>query len=318
MQGGRIPKIIHARILDKKKKYESLVKTLSSKKITEIKRRMEIEFVYNSNKIEGSTLTRGETSLVLQGVTVGRKPLSSIIPKSLDDIQAAGNHPRAMDLIRKLAFNKTYKITEKDVKSIHSIIMKNIISDAGNYRTEDLIVTGAGFTPPPPFEIETLMKNMIHMINDNPDELTPIELAAQAHYDLAWIHPFSDGNGRMARLVLNLVLLKNGYPFTVIQAVERKTYLRTLRHMDTEAEIGPFTLYVARCVEQTLDTIIGGYTNPELLSLGDLAKGTPYSADYLSLLARKGRIDAIKKGKTWMTTRKIIENYVSQQQGKSV
>lgn len=309
-----ISKIIHKRILDKKKNYEHLVRTLSKNKIKDIEKRMEVEFVYNSNKIEGNTLTRGETGLVLQGITVGRKPLSSIIPKSLDDIQAAGNHPDTMNLIRKLAFDKTYKITEKDIRSIHGLLMKGIIHDAGQYRSDDRIVRGAGFTPPPPYEIKSHITKLVDLINNNHDELTPIDLAAQVHYDLAWIHPFSDGNGRMARLLLNFILLRNGYPFTVVQAVERKTYLRTLRHMDTQAEIEPFIMYVTRCVEQTLDMFLHEDEKQELLPLSKLAKGTPYSADYLSLLARKGRIDAIKKGKTWMTTRKVISSYVYQQE----
>lgn len=304
---------IHKRIIDKKKRYEHLVKTLSQKKIKDIEKRMEIEFVYNSNKMEGSTLTRGETSLVLQGVTVGHKPLSSIISKSLDDIQAAGNHPKAMNLIRKLAFDKTYKITEGNIKSIHGMIMNGIISDAGQYRTDERIVRGAGFTPPPPYEIRPSMKKLIGLINNNPDELTPIELASQVHYDFAWIHPFSDGNGRMARLLLNFVLLRNRYPFTVIQDVERKTYLHTLRRMDVEGDIDPFTMYVARCVEQTLDLFLQENEKQELLPLSELAIGTPHSADYWSLLARKGRIDAIKKGKTWLTTKKVISSYVAQQ-----
>ncbi|MDE1725547.1 MAG: Fic family protein, partial [Thaumarchaeota archaeon] len=248
-----------------------------------------------------------------QGITVGGKPLSGVISKSLDDIKAASNHPDAMSLIRRLGFDKTCIITEKNIKAIHGLVMKGIISDAGNYRSSDLIVRGAGFTPPPPHEISNFMVSLVDLINNNPDELTPIELAAQVHYDLSWIHPFSDGNGRVARLLLNFVLLRHGYPFTIIQAVERNTYLRTLRHMDTTAEIEPFVIYVARCVEQTLDVIIGEEQDVVLLPLGKLARGTPYSADYLGLLARKGRIDAVKKGKTWMTSKKVIKSYVEQQ-----
>ncbi len=311
---GTIPNIIHKRILEKKKKYEELVKSLSRDQVKKIEKRMEVEFVYNSNKIEGSTLTRGETLLVLQGITVGHKPLSSIISKSLDDIQAASNHPDAMTLVKKLAFDKAHKITEAEIKSIHRLVMKGIISNAGKYRSGDIAVTGAGFTPPPFYEIPKLMKNLVTLINENPDELTPIELATQVHYDLAWIHPFSDGNGRMARLVLNFILLRNRYPFTIVRDVDRKTYLRTLRHMDTEGEIEQFTTYIARCVEQTLDVYLQEDEKQELLSLNELAKGTPYTADYLSLLARKGRIDAIKQGKTWKTTKSVISTYMSQQQ----
>jgi Fic family protein len=198
--------------------------------------------------------------------------------------------------------------------------MNGIIGSAGQYRQFDIQVKGAGFTPPPFHLIPDEMKELMEFVDQNPGELRPIELAAHAHYYLAWIHPFEDGNGRISRLLLNFILVRNGYRFVVIKNVERKKYLETLRLADL-GQFEPFLNYIARCAEQTLDLYlleIEGKKGkkPELLSLNKLAKGTPYSSEYLSLLARKGVIDAIKVGRVWQSTRKSIASYVEQHKRK--
>lgn len=312
-----LPDLIHHRILEKKRKLGYIGK-LDSNKIRRIEERMQIDFVYNSNKIEGSTLSRGETELVLKGMTVGKKNIpQALAGKEIGHILAAQNHPLAIDLVKKIAFNKTYKITEGDIRTLHRIAMNRIIATAGKYRDHDeLAVHGAGFTPPLFYDIPKHMKELVHLINNNADELRPIEHAAQVHYDFAWIHPFEDGNGRIARLLMNLLLVRNDYPFTVIKQVEKPKYLRTLKEMDIEGNFEPFLIFVARSVEQTLDTYLAALESKrksKFLPLSILAKGTPHSADYWSLLARKGRIDAIKEGKTWKTTKQVIATYLAEQ-----
>lgn len=312
-----LPDFIHDRILEKKRKLGSIGK-LDSDKIKRIEERMQVDFVYNSNKIEGSTLSRGETELILRGMTVGKKSIpEALAGKELGHILAAQNHPSAIEIVKKIAFNKTYKITEDDIKNLHKMAMDRIIATAGSYKEhDDLAVRGAGFTPPPFYEIPKQMKELVHLINNNPDELRPIEHAAQVHYDFVWIHPFEDGNGRIARLLMNLLLVRNYYPFTVIKQVEKPKYLRTLKEMDTKGNFESFLIFVARSVEQTLDTYLAALESKgksKFLPLSILAKGTPHSADYWSLLARKGRIDAIKEGKTWKTTSQVINAYLVQQ-----
>ena len=310
--------LIHNRILCKKKKLQSMGK-LSSEKIKQIHERMRVNFVYNSNKMEGSTLTRGETELILRGITFGKKSiLDALGGRDLGDILVAQNHSDAIELVKKIAFDKTSYITEKNIKDIHGLVMKGVIASAGEYRNYDLKVMGAGFTPPPFYNISENMKEFVELLNKNPDELLPIELAAHVHYDFVWIHPFEDGNGRMSRLLLNLVLVRNGYPFAVIQSVDKKKYLKTLRQMDVKYEFDGFLTFIARCIEQTLDLYLysGSKSREKLLPLSKLAKNTPHSAEYWSLLARKGRIDAIKEGKTWKTSRKIIKAYLAEQNKK--
>ncbi|MGB6464225.1 MAG: Fic family protein [Nitrosotalea sp.] len=315
-----LPDLIHYRILEKKRKLGSIGK-LDSNKIRQIEERMQIDFVYNSNKIEGSTLSRGETELILRGVTVGKKNIpQALAGKEIGHILAAQNHPSAIELVKKIAFNKTYKITEGNIKTLHRMAMNRIIVTAGRYREhDDLAVHDSGFTPPLFYDIPKHMKELVHLINNNPDELRPIEHAAQVHYDFVWIHPFEDGNGRIARLLMNLLLVRNDYPFTVIKQVEKPKYLRTLKEMDIEGNFEPFLIFVARSVEQTLDTYLAALESKKsskFLPLSILAKGTPHSADYWSLLARKGRIDAIKEGKTWKTTKQVIASYLAEQKIK--
>jgi Fic family protein len=290
---------------------------LSDDVANRIDERLQVEYVYNSNKIEGNTLSLGETELILRGMTVRNQNLVKVLAgKNLSDILAAQNHPDAIQFVKELAFDHSHRITEQDIKDLHGAIMHGIIGSAGQYRQFDIQVKGAGFTPPPFYQIPDEMEELIQFINENPDELRPIELAAHAHYFLAWIHPFEDGNGRISRLLLNFILVRYGYPFAVIKSVERKKYLESLRRADL-GEFEPFLNYIARCVEQTLDTYLFELEGrqgkkKELLTLNELARGTPYSAEYLSLLARKGALDAVKVGRVWKTTKETIKSYVEQ------
>lgn len=307
---------LHRRILEKKKRLESKRK-LPNDVVKRTEDRMEVEYVYNSNKIEGNTLSRGETELILRGLTVRNQSLAKVLAgKNISDVLAVQNHPDAIQFVKELAFNSQRKITEEHIKELHRLLMNGVIGTAGQYRQFDLQVKGAGFTPPPFYMIPDEMKELIAFINSNQNELRPIELASYAHYYLAWIHPFEDGNGRIARLLLNLILVRYGYPFAVIKNVERKKYLESLRQADL-GEFEPFLNYVARCVEQTLDLYLFEADakkgkKAELLAMTELAKGTPYSAEYLSLLARKGVIDAVKIGRVWKSTKQTINSYLDQ------
>ncbi len=314
MPYDRVPVFLHKRILQKKLDLERLGK-LSKRKIEQIRKRMEIDFVFHSNKIEGSALSRGETELILQGITLGKKSIpEALAGKNLGDILVAQNHPDAIDIVKKIAFDKNHKITEDEIKKIHKTLMNGVIASAGTYRQYELAVKGAGFTPPPFYEIPKHIKDLLHTINENPDELRPIEFAAQVHYDFVWAHPFEDGNGRMARLLLNLILVKNKYPFVVIKSTDRPQYLRALRQIDLNDDFEPFLTYIAKCVEQTLDLyLVSDEKSVKMQSLSELAGETPHSAEYWSLLARKGRIYAIKEGKTWMTTKKTLREYLNEQ-----
>jgi len=280
---------------------------LTDEDLSRIEQQLEVEYIYNTNSMEGNTLTAGQTLLVLKGITVSGKPLS--------DIQEVRNNPQAIAIVKELAFNRQLAITEDDILTIHKISMSTIIDGAGRYRENDVSVIGAGFTPTPPYEIQEQIDGLVEFIQENPDELSPVEMAAHVHYFFSHIHPFEDGNGRLARLLTNLILLRHRYPFIVFRKVERKQYLETLRKAD-QGEFEPFITFVARLVEQALDSYLlalspASQSEPtELLPLSELVKYTPYSTEYLSLQARRGVIDAVKHGRIWKSNRKTIEKYI--------
>jgi Fic family protein len=154
---------------------------------------------------------------------------------------------------------------------------------------------------------------MLNQFNRNPDELVPIELAAWLHHDFVHIHPFSDGNGRVARLFMNVALLHFGYPMTTIRRVDRKSYYDCLRRAD-KGNLAPFVNFTASAVEQTLDLYLRaiGPTDDQLIPISEASRGTPYSSEYLSLLVRKRRIAGIKTGRNWLVSKKMIQQYLEQ------
>jgi Fic family protein len=293
---------IYARILTRKKTLDSL-RPLPIQLVKKLQEQMQIEFTYNSNAIEGNTLSLRETQLVIQeGITVHGK--------SLREHLEAKNHPDAINHIEKLAQQKT-TITQNHILEVHALLMHGIDDqNAGKYRTGQVRITGATFIPPPAQEIPTKINELLHTLSQNPDELTPIELAAYFHHKFVYIHPFIDGNGRTARLLANIILIRNGYPFTVLLKVDRPKYLRALNEAD-HRNLTPLANYTATCVERSLDIYLLTFEKEaEILTLAEASKLTPYTQEYLSLLARKGNIDAFKLRRNWVITKKALDEYV--------
>jgi len=292
---------IHQRVLNKKKRLDSF-RPLSPTLVTRLKKQMAVEFTYHSNAIEGNTLTLHETRLVIEdGITIGGKSISEILE--------AKNHPEAMEFIESLVSARS-EINDAIVLHIHKLIMSKIAEDAGHYRTTRVRITGASFLPPPSLEVRSKMNELLNWLKENPDEYTPIELAAVFHHRFVQIHPFTEGNGRTARLLMNVILMKAGYPFIVIVLKrDRLKYLRTLMEADL-GNASAFMNFVARCVERTLDMYLDALEEPEILTLAEASKITPYSQEYLSLLARKGALGAYKQGRIWVITKRDLDRYL--------
>lgn len=296
-----INKKIHERILDKKKRLNSL-RPLPPTLVARLREQMIIEFTYNSNAIEGNTLSLHETKLVIEeGMTIGEKTILEVLE--------AKNHPEAIEFIESLVSSEN-KIDETVVLNIHKLILSKITKDAGRYRTSRVRISGAVFVPPPSSEVKPRMNELLSWFERNPDEYTPIELAAIFHHRFVWIHPFTEGNGRTARLLMNLILMRAEYPFiTIVQKLDRSKYLRTL----IEADMGnssAFVNFIARCVERAFDVYLDALEEPEVLTLAEASKITPYSQEYLSLLARKGALGAYKEGRNWVVTKRELERYL--------
>lgn len=268
-----------------------------------------IEWTYNSNAIEGNTLTLRETMLVLErGITVKGK--------SLREHFEATNHRGAIFELEKI-IQKKEKLSEESILKLHAHILQNIDDQyAGIYRRESVRILGARLIPPNPMKVPSLMKEFFTWLDANPEHLSIIELAAVAHYKFVSIHPFIDGNGRTGRLLMNLLLMQHGFPPAVILVTDRHKYYDVLN----EANIGnvrPFVQFIARSVERSLGLYIEAIEpkteksdiKKEYILLRDAAKQSKFSQEYLSLLARRGKIHAIKKDRNWYTTENEVENY---------
>lgn len=288
-------------MIDKKKKLDNL-RPLPHALVKRLKEQMAIEYTYNSNAIEGNTLTLRETRLVIEeGITIGGK--------SVKETMEAKNHPEAIEFIESLVVAKS-EISEEAVLNAHRLIMLGIAEDAGHYRTVGVKITGASFMPPPSSEVQPRMNELLRWLKENPDEYTPIELAAVFHHRLVQIHPFTEGNGRTARLLMNCVLMKNGYPFiAIVPKRDRPKYLKTLMEADL-GKSSAFVNFIARCVERALDMYLNALEEPKILTLAEASRITQYSQEYLSLLARRGALGAYKQGRNWVITKRDLDRYL--------
>lgn len=298
---------VHDRILEKKRRLDAR-RPLTSSTVRKVQREMEVEYVFNSNAIEGNTIKLRETQLILErGLTIQGR--------SLREHLEVRNHPRAIKYVETMTRRA---LREQDILVLHQIIMKGIDDEAGRFRAAEVRIAGAEFMPPPAYEIPHLIRELVDWCNRDPDELRPIELAAILHHRFVWIHPFHDGNGRVARLLMNLVLTRSGYPIAVILNVDRSKYYDTLKKADN-GDPTSFVNFVASAVERSLELYLRALEptgkQDRLLSLSEAAKMTPYTQEYLSLLARKRRIAAVKVGRTWMITGREVHRYLKEVQG---
>ena len=296
-----INKRIHYRIIEKKKRLDEH-RPLSAALVSRLRDELMIEYTYDSNAIEGSTLTLRETRLVIEeGITIGGK--------SIKEYLGARNHPEAIKFIENIILMGR-AVDEEVVLRVHELILRDVEEDAGRYRTSGVRIAGATFQPVPSSQVRPMTIELLRWLKVNPDELTAIEIAAVFHHRFVTIHPFAEGNGRTARLLMNGILLRNGYPFiTNITVRDRKKYLDSL----SEADMGnmkAFVNFIARNVEHALDIYLRAVEEPEVLSLAEAADYSPYTQEYLSLLARKGAIGAFKKGRNWYITKNDLEQYV--------
>ncbi len=194
---------------------------LSQDILSQIQDYYKIGLTYSSNAIEGNTLDLVETKVVLEdGLTIGGKPMK-------DHLEALG-HASAFQELLSLAKNES--ITEEDIKNLHHLFYNKIDeSNAGQYRKKQVIITGSDVEFPRPTELNSLMKDFVTQIPQMKLDLHPVEYAAMVHVHFVNIHPFIDGNGRVARLLMNLALLQAGYNITIIPPVVRSDYIRALQ-----------------------------------------------------------------------------------------
>jgi len=197
-------------------------------------------YTFESNRIEGNTLTMQETHLVInEGITVGGK--------SMHEHLEAINHQEAIYFIEDLVLQKI-KLNIQTVKHIHQLVLKGIQdAHAGKFRSVQVMITGSQHVPPAPFLLDKLMEDYFIFYEQNLDHLHPIILAAEMHERLVSIHPFIDGNGRTARLVMNLILMQHGYPIVNIKGGKksRLAYYNALEKVQLHHDSTDFHALVA-------------------------------------------------------------------------
>lgn len=211
-----------------------------------------IEWTYNSNAIEGNTLTLLETKLVLEeGLTIGGKKLREHFE--------VVNHSDAIDYVQDIV-RRNLELTEFVIKSLHQLVLKNIDDDnAGKYRGINVMISGSKHKPPHFTALSGQMEQLIKWYDEHKDLLHPVQLAAEFHFRLVYIHPFSDGNGRTARLLMNLILMKSGYPPAIVKAesADRLKYYDALETASVHSDLEPFVQLIVGCVEESLHRYIG-------------------------------------------------------------
>ena len=201
-----------------------------------------IEFTYNSNAIEGNMLTLRETALVLEGVTIDKKPLK-------DHLEAVG-HRDAFLYVQQLITDKT-PVSERIIKDIHSLVLMDRPEDKGVYRSIPVRIMGAFKEPPQPYLVPIQMEGLFYDLAK--DKRHPIERAALFHLNFEGIHPFIDGNGRTGRLILNLMLMQCGYPPVNVKFADRKRYYDCFDSYYRESNSAPMVNMVAEYLKERLD-----------------------------------------------------------------
>lgn len=260
-----------------------------------------LRHTYHSDAIEGNTLTLRETKLVLEeGVTIGGKPLK-------DHIEAK-NDAEAFDLMIELVHAKK-PISQDIIQQIHEIVTKGILKDSGKYRTQNVRITGSKTTPPSYLKIVRLMEGYIQNIKQL--KIHSIKKAAFLHHEFVRIHPFLDGNGRVARLITNLYLMRQGYPAIVLKKEDRRKYYQVLQRADG-GDLSQFANFIAKAAHEALMYYLSSFIEEErLISLKDIAEYSPYSQEYLSLRARQGKLDAVKIENVWYSSKHALKEYIS-------
>jgi Fic family protein len=205
-----------------------------------LREKLIVEWTYNSNAIEGNTLTLSETKVVLEGLTIGGKSM-------IEHLEII-NHREAIFFIEELISNKE-PLSEWNIKNIHALILKEIDNtNAGKYRSENVVISGAEHIPPKHYEIGDLMQKLIAEYQSEWEGFHPVVRATLLNGEFVKIHPFIDGNGRTSRLLLNFELMQNGYPPIIIKNAERARYYDVLDLAHTTMNYQPFVKLVSELV----------------------------------------------------------------------
>jgi len=276
---------------------------LSGDALAKIRKFFRIKNIYHSNAIEGNVLNVGETRQVVEhGLTITGKPLK--------DQAEAKNLSEALDLLEELAKAKTNSIREVDIRQIHQLILKGISdSDAGNYRTVAVEISGSKYRPYGPEEISIKMEEYARWLSS----VTSCEIeagsknailhAAVAHTWLVTIHPFIDGNGRTARLILNLMLMRAGFPIAIITKEDRQRYYDSLEESQA-SDLSHFISLLTESIEESLEEY-------EEATKEDIAT-EEWAQSLASKFTRKGEVRVRNEFEVWRHAMELLRSHFKQ------
>lgn len=243
LDGRRTRAGILAEIEQKKARLNEM-RHLTPGEVRRLQEEFMVEFTYNSNAIEGNTLTLKETAMVLEGMTIDQKPLK-------DHLEAVG-HRDAFLYIQDIA-KQDVPLSEFVIKKIHSLVLMNQPEDKGIYRKIPVRIMGAYTEPVQPYLIEPKMTELLAANEERKITMSVIERIARFHLEFEGIHPFIDGNGRTGRLIMNLDLIRNGYPAINVKFADRKKYYDAFDAYFRDGNAEEMTELIAGYVNQRLD-----------------------------------------------------------------
>ena len=236
------------KLLQKKELYSQCKTSIPEFTLFTFEQAFEIEYTHNSTAIEGNTLSLIETKVLLEdGISIGGK--------ALREIYEAVNHQKAFRYVKECIGQKM-PLNEKIVKDIHALLMENI-QVGGVYRNIQVYISGAQHTPPFASLMYRQIKDFYADLLWKGKELNPIELAAWTHAEFVKIHPFTDGNGRTSRLIMNYQLMAEGFPAISIAKQDRLEYFKALDVYAVEGSLQPFADLVAELADRQLERYIG-------------------------------------------------------------
>lgn len=280
--------------VSKKKERLDVYRPLPPELVRNLEEWFLVELTYTSNALEGNTLSRKETAAVVEkGLTVGGKTL-------IEHLEAT-NHAKALKDVLRLSQSPTGELRLADVLQIHETVLRGIDDDnAGHFRRIPVRISGSPVILPNPVKVPNRMEAFIEWVVTSTN-LHPVELAAEAHYQLVTIHPFVDGNGRTARLLMNLILMQNGYPPAIIRTRDRLKYIGGLEKAQLGGPKGGYNKVIEAAVDRSLDIYLkaaGGEVAdtdssraPDLLRIGQLARETGESHATIRYWTKEGLLN---------------------------
>lgn len=231
--------------IDRKKTELDSRRPLTEGEVERLTEEFVVEYTYNSNAIEGNTLTLRETDMVLRGLTIGQKPLK-------DHMEAIG-HKEAFDLVRDFVKDQE-PLSERVIKHIHYLVLADKKDDCGVYRRVPVRIMGAKHEPAQPYLIKPKMEQLLEFYNNSKEHIIP--RVARFHIEFEGIHPFIDGNDRTGRLLVNLELMKAGYPPIDIKFTDRISYYNAFDEYHVKHNLGAMEKLFAGYVNDRLDSYL--------------------------------------------------------------